>query len=175
MTVRKLTETDAERLAALLTDLSERDLTLIREDLSDPGLARRILGAPGYRWAAEGPDGALLGYATISRLPGWSNHVGELRLVVAEAARGQGLGAELAKEAMRSAFGDGVTKIVIELPTDAEGAVALFSRLGFTGEALLRDHLETDDGQKHDLLVLAHHAQDVMNTLTYTGIADELA
>ncbi|UQE74259.1 GNAT family N-acetyltransferase [Gordonia sp. PP30] len=173
MTIRKLTDTDGEALRTLWGSLSERDRTLIREDLTDPGLFDQLLAGSDYRWACE-DDGRLLGYATVHRLPGWSNHVGELRLVVSADARGRGYGAELAKEAMRSAFSDGVTKIVIELPTDAEGAVALFSRLGFTGEALLRDHLKTRDGDTHDLLVLAHHVEDGMNTMAYTGIADEL-
>ena len=174
MTIRKLKDSDAPALQALWSGLSERDITLIREDLSETQLIGQSIKS-GYRWAAEDEASTLIGYATVNRLPGWSTHVGELRLVVAEAARGKGTGAELAKEAMRSAFGDGVTKIVIELPTDAESAVELFTGLGFVGEALLRDHLRTNDGRTHDLLVLAHHAQDVMATMTYTGIADELA
>lgn len=175
MKIRHLTADDADKLVALYAGLSERDVTLIREDLNNRALLDDILASSEYRWAAEDDDGALLGYATITRLSGWSHHVGELRMVVSEAARGRGIGAELIKEAMRAAFGDGVTKVVVELPTDAEGAVALFSRLGFTGEALLREHYRTGDGQAHDLLVLAHHVQDGMDTMAFTGIADELA
>src|SRR3712207_7278458 len=38
-------------------------------------------------------------------------------------------------------------------------ALELFSDLGFTGEALLVDHIRDRSGQLRDLMVLAHHVR----------------
>lgn len=172
MTIRPLTSDDAAAVAAMFDGLSEQDVTLIREDLSD----RAGLDAdwPGRRWIDVDDDGTVLGYAALIPLPGWSSHVGELRLVVDGQARGRGIGAGLVKEALRTGIAEGRTKIVVELPTDAEGAVVLFNRLGFTGEALMRDHLRTRDGELRDLLIMAHHVADGLDAMSLTGVAEEL-
>jgi hypothetical protein len=69
------------KLTGLFGGLSERDLTLIKEDLIDPDAVRAWAGRPGQQWVAlDGSD--IVGYAAVRTLPEWSNHVGELRLVV---------------------------------------------------------------------------------------------
>ena len=44
--------------------------------------------------------------------------------------------------------------IAEELP-----AIAMFQAIGFQIEALLRDHVRDQAGKVHDLVVLAHHAE----------------
>lgn len=175
MKIRAMTIDDAGAMSRMLAGLSERDRTLIREDTGDRAAMEDVLRAPGQRIAAVGAHDELIGYATVTRLPGWSSHVGELRIVVREGARGSGVGAELTKQALRESFGAGLTKVVVEVPAASNGAVAMFARLGFTGEALLRDHLRDRNGELHDLIVLAHHAHIGMETFAFTGVADELA
>jgi hypothetical protein len=50
----------------------------------------------------------------------------------------------------------------------------MFSGLGFTGEALLRDHIRDGDGQLHDLVVLAHLVEESWSTLDAVGLADAI-
>jgi hypothetical protein len=50
----------------------------------------------------------------------------------------------------------GRRKLVVELAADQENALAMFSSLGFIGEALLRDHIRDRNGKLHDLVMLAH-------------------
>src|SRR3982750_3425570 len=53
-------------------------------------------------------------------------------------------------------------------------ALALFTDLGFTGEALLRDHIRDRGGELRDLMVLAHHVSDTWSGMDTVGIAEEL-
>ena len=96
-------------LNAFFGQLSERDLTLIKEDVADPDAVR-----------------------------GWR-------------------------------------KLVVELAADQEHALAMFGSLGFTGEALLRDHIRDRDGELHDLVMLAHFVDGAWASMETVGLSDELA
>ncbi|CAM3585693.1 N-acetyltransferase family protein [Tsukamurella ocularis] len=171
--IRTVTPGDEAALAAMFAGLSERDRTVIREDLTGPTTG--IADGPGLRWVATTEDGTVDGYAALTRLPGWSDHVGELRLVVGAARRGSGIGRRLVQEALRAGIAAGLTKVMIELATDEERVLTMFSELGFTGEALLRDHIRGRDGELRDLIVLAHHAHESAEAIGLIGVADDLA
>ena len=79
----------------------------------------------------------MTGYVAVRPLPGWSDHVGEVRLVVSPAPAGTGLGRELARRALVEAVAAGLAKLVVEVVAEQGAALALFTDLGFTGEALL--------------------------------------
>lgn len=172
--IRALAAGDEAALSALFAGLDERDLTVIREDMTDPaGLADLVQGR-GLRWIATADDGAVLGYASLNRLPGWSDHVGELRLVVGPASRGTGIGRKLVQQALKEGFAGGLSKVMIELATDEDRVLTMFSELGFTGEALLRDHIRDRNGELRDLIVLAHHAHESAAALGAIGVDDVL-
>jgi L-amino acid N-acyltransferase YncA len=173
-----------ERCDALLrffAALPEGDLTFIKEEVTDPDTVRSWASGPasGGRWVAveDGPDdtGEVTGYVAVRPLPGWSDHVGEVRLVVAPSSRGTGLGRELARRALVEAVGTGLSKLVVEIVAEQGAALALFTELGFTGEALLTDHIRDRTGQLRDLMVLAHHVRDTWAGMDTVGVADELS
>jgi ribosomal protein S18 acetylase RimI-like enzyme len=121
-------------------------------------------------------DGAeVTGYVAVRPLPGWSDHVGEVRLVVSPARRGSGLGRELARRALVEAVAAGLSKLVVEIVAEQGAALALFTDLGFTGEALLQDHIRDRGGRLRDLMVLAHHVGRTWEEMDTVGVADELA
>lgn len=171
ITVRRVEAGDETALAAMFAGLSPRDITVMREDLTGPTAA--LLSGPGARWVAVAEDGSVLGYATLTRLPGWSDHVGELRMVVGEARRGSGIGRRLVQEALRAGLAAGLSKVLIELAIDEERVLTMFNQLGFTGEALLRDHIRDRDGNLRDLIVLAHHARDSAEAVGLIGVAED--
>ena len=163
----------AVRLTELFGELSERDLTLIKEDLTDPDAVRSWAARPGQQWVAlDGQD--VVGYAAVRPLPEWSDHVGELRLVVHPARRRGGVGRALARHALIEAVRAGRRKLVVELAADQENALAMFSSLGFTGEALLRDHIRDRNGEVHDLVMLAHFVDSMWADMGAIGLLDEL-
>jgi L-amino acid N-acyltransferase YncA len=180
-------ELGPERCDALLRffeNLPEGDLTFIKEEVTDPDTVRSWAAGPasGGRWVAvddgaadDGSEGEVTGYVAVRPLPGWSDHVGEVRLVVAPSRRGTGLGRELARRALVGAVGSGLSKLVVEIVAEQGGALALFTELGFTGEALLTDHIRDRSGQLRDLMVLAHHVQSTWAGMDAVGVADELS
>jgi ribosomal protein S18 acetylase RimI-like enzyme len=175
-TVVPLTEARCEALVRFFADLPEGDRTFIREDVTDPDVVRGwAAGSPGVdRWVAVDDGDRVLGYVAVLRLPGWSDHVGEVRLVVAPAGRGAGLGRELARHAVVQALEAGLTKLVVEVVADQGPALALFTGLGFTGEALLVDHIRDRDGQLRDLMVLAHHVGATWAGMEAVGLPEAL-
>jgi ribosomal protein S18 acetylase RimI-like enzyme len=155
--------------------LPEGDRTFIKEAVTDADVVRTWTSgeARGRRWIVlDGDD--VAGYVAVIPLTGWSDHVGEVRLVVAPGRRGSGLGRELARHALVAAVEAGLTKLVVEVVADQTAAVGLFSALGFAGEAVLADHIRDRDGGLHDLMVLAHHVGDTWAGMATVGVADEL-
>ena len=108
------------------------------------------------------------------RLAGWSDHVGEVRLVVDPGHRGRGLGRALARWALAQALDCGLRKLYVEVVAEQEGAVAMFSALGFTAEGLLRDHVRDQAGDLRDLVLLAHPVDDQWAAMSAAGIDEAL-
>ena len=180
MSISELDAKHVEALTEFFLQLPEGDVTFIKEAVTDPATIRSWADRPGAatRWVArddsDGNDATVTGYLALYRLPGWSNHVGELRLVVHPDRRGTGLGRELARLGLSHALRTGLTKVIVELVADQEHALEMFLKLGFTGEALLRDHIRDRDGGLRDLVMLAHHVEATREAMTAVGLADEL-
>jgi ribosomal protein S18 acetylase RimI-like enzyme len=155
--------------------LPEGDRTFIKEEVTDPGTVRRWTSgeAPGRRWVTVDGD-AVVGYVAVVPLPGWSDHVGEVRLVVSADRRGSGLGRTLARHALVQAVEAGLSKVVVEVVADQAPVAALFTGLGFTGEAVLVDQIRDREGRLRDLLVLAHHVSGTWSAMDTIGVTDDL-
>jgi L-amino acid N-acyltransferase YncA len=175
VTVVRLGPERCDALLAFFGALPEGDRTFIEEEVTDPDTVRAWATdtGPGGRWVAVDGD-EVTGYLAVRPLSGWSDHVGRLRLVVAPSRRGSGLGRELARRALVEAVSAGLSKLVVEVVAEQGAALALFSDLGFSGEALLRDHIRDRHGELRDLMVLAHHVDETWAGMDAVGIADEL-
>jgi ribosomal protein S18 acetylase RimI-like enzyme len=177
MAVVELSPERCDALVRFFAALPEGDLTFIEEDVIHPETVRSWASGPASRgrWVAvQDGDDEVTGYVAVRPLPGWSDHVGEVRLVVAPSRRGTGLGRELARHALVQAVGSGLSKLVVEVVAEQGAALALFTELGFTGEALLVDHIRDRNGELRDLMVLAHHVRDKWAGMDAVGVADEL-
>lgn len=176
MPIEELGPNRCDALLRFFDQLPEGDLTFIREEVHDPETVRSWASGPGAggRWVAvEGDE--VTGYVAVRPLPGWSDHVGDVRLVVAPSRRGTGLGKELARHGLVQAVESGLSKLVVEVVAEQGAALALFTELGFTGEALLTDHIRDRNGRLRDLMVLAHHVRDTWAGMDTVGVADELS
>jgi ribosomal protein S18 acetylase RimI-like enzyme len=167
---------DVDALIEFFRAVPEGDLTFVKEDVADPASVASWVTQPGQRWLAlddGGDDQRIAGFAAVLPLTGWSDHVGELRLVVHPQRRRAGVGRELARHALANAVQAGLKKIVVELPVEQEHAIAMFSGLGFTGEALLRDHIRDRNGQLRDLVMLAHLVDETWATMVTVGLTED--
>ena len=97
----------------------------------------------------------VLGYATIERGHlRWTRHVAEIRVMVDVNVRRLGLGHVLLGIAFEGALADEVAKIVAQMTPIQAGARKLFEGLGFVEDAILSNHVESKDGERHDLVVM---------------------
>src|SRR5438045_6255072 len=71
-------------------------------------------------------DGKVVGCGTLVRDPlSWSPHVGEIRMVISQDVRGQGVGRALSQESCALAGGGGREQLEVEMAADQQGAGAL--------------------------------------------------
>ncbi len=176
MDVRPLAREHVGPLQEFFRRVPDSDHNSFAEDVLQPGLVESWLEEERPRRAvAVEDDGTVLGYVAVLPHVGWSSHVGSLRVVVDPAARGKGVGRELARYGLLASLEMGLTKTVVEVVADAVPAIGMFQALGYEPEALLRDHVCDKAGQKHDLVVLAHQVEGTWSGMATAGLEDELA
>ena len=157
--LRLMQADDAAAALDFAQSLAPHDLLFLQRDIRNP----RVVAA----WIEQIQAGSITsllleaerrihGCAAIVRdTLSWSPHVGELRIVVGEAARRTGLGRLLAQEAFALALSMGVGKVIARMTPDQRGAITVFEELGFRAEALLRDHVRDAVGVTHDIIILS--------------------
>ncbi|HXK33427.1 MAG TPA: GNAT family N-acetyltransferase [Dehalococcoidia bacterium] len=176
ITLRALSRDDVGAFLDFTQSLPDHDLLFLRTDITDAGVvadwldnveAGRIVTIIAAR------DGAVYGYGSLhlSNAP-WSQHVGELRVLISESMRGKGLGRALTEAIFAQALERGIEKMVAQMTIDQKGAIATFEELGFKAEALLRDHVKDRTGRKHDLLVYSHDVDAFRSQMDAYGMAE---
>jgi L-amino acid N-acyltransferase YncA len=172
--IRPPTADDLDALMDFFAGVPEGERAFFKEQVLDRPTVERWLTEDSGRRGIAVEDGQVAGYVAVVRLTGWSDHVGEVRLVVDPGRRGRGLGRALARFALAQALDCGLSKLYVEVVAEQEGAVAMFSALGFTAEGLLRDHVRDQAGKLRDLVLLAHPVEDHWSALASAGIDDAL-
>ena len=165
--------------AAVLTfaqSLPIHDLLFLRRDITQP----RVLAA----WVAQLAAGEIVSLlassayeilgctAVVRDEHSWSPHLGELRVLVGPAGRDRGLGRVLIQESFLIALGLGLEKLTAQMTADQTSAIAVFEEMGFQAEALLRDHVRDQSGEKHDLVILSHDVERFQSQMQAYGLTD---
>ena len=177
--VRHMRAGDEPAVLAFARALPPHDLLFLPRDITHPKVLEAWLheierGAITSLLAFQGAD--VVGCATIARDPlSWSPHVAELRVLVAGAARGKGLGRVLSTDAGELAVASGVEKLVAHMTPDQVGAVTVFETMGYRAEALLRDHVKDSAGVKHDLVILSLDVERFRARAAAYGLAEPQA
>jgi RimJ/RimL family protein N-acetyltransferase len=177
LTLRLMTPDDAALLHGFFCRIPAADLLFLRRNVTD----RRVID----QWAERVQrgsvvtvfglrDGRLVGEASLHlSSPPWSEHVGEVRVVVDQDTRLGGLGTLLTGEIFLIAVGRGIRKIVAEMTIEQKPAIAVFQKLGFSVEGLLRNHVRDQAGATHDLVLMGHDTQEFYEQMRAYGIAEE--
>jgi RimJ/RimL family protein N-acetyltransferase len=173
---RLMSRADEAAVLAFAQKLPTHDLLFLPRNISEP----KVLSA----WIQEiergdivsllaMKGGTVVGCGTLVRdRHSWSQHVGEIRMVVSQDVRGQGVGRALSQETFALALGAGLEKLSVQMTVDQRGAITLFESLGFKAEALLRDHVRDVDGKTHDIVVLGHNVAQVEAQMEAYGLPD---
>ncbi len=173
--LRQMTERDGEMIQEFARRLPKHDLLFMRRDITkSDGVSRWIdaiqRGAM-HTLLCEDDEG-LAGYSSIHLTElDWSAHVADLRVQIAQRARGAGLGRYLTREAFNMALSLGIEKVVARMTPDQTGARALFQELGFQPEALLKDEVRDPNGEYHDLLIMACNVETFLAQRHAFGVA----
>jgi RimJ/RimL family protein N-acetyltransferase len=167
---------DDAKVIAFANTLPEGDLLFMRRDIRQPKVVSAwtdLIGqgrlASLLAWSGEDVVGCA---ALIVDPLSWSPHVGELRVVVGRKMRGIGLGRVLIQEAFLIALSKGLEKLVAQMTVEQQGAIAVFESIGFRGEALMRNHVKSGDGRKHDIVLLSHDVVQSQAQMEMYGLAD---
>jgi len=175
MEIRHPTPEDLDALLDFFERVPESERTFFKEHVLDRSTVEGWLTTErGRRGLAFDDAGRVIGYVAVVRHSGWSDHVGDVRLVVDPQQRARGVGRTLARWALLQAVECGLTKLTVEVVVEQEGAVAMFGGLGFVAEGLLRDHVRDHDGQLRDLVLLSHAVADSWSAMETAGIDDAL-
>jgi RimJ/RimL family protein N-acetyltransferase len=149
--------------------LSEEDRLVLKDDVTTPDWLARFLGklVSGEATSLVARSGGkICGESTLLRnLNGWSRHVGEIRLNVASAWRGKGVGYALAAGVVKLAIDSGLEKMVAYMVESQTAARKTFERLGFRREAELIRHVTDIRGAKRDLLIYANDVSHIWTAM----------
>lgn len=167
--LRYMQPDDAPAMLDFARSLKAHDLLFLPTDITEieginAWVDDLLTGAVAAILAVSG--GEIVGFSSVARsATRWMRHIGELRVVVGEGARGRQLGRHLTAEAFRVAVDMGVTRMIAQMTLDQIAAIRMFRRMGFTPLALLHDHVIDDDGKRYDLIVMHQEVADFPGTL----------
>ena len=169
---------DIERIRTFFEALDGADRTFIHADVLREGVVEAWIkeaGASRERRHLATVDDDVVGYLAVLPESDWSAHVAVIRIVVRPSHRRQGIASALARHAVVTAARDGIKKLVVEVMSEQEATIAMFTGLGFEAEGILRGHLADMSGQSYDLLVLSHFVDELYETMTTVGVDREIS
>jgi ribosomal protein S18 acetylase RimI-like enzyme len=151
--------TDEPDVLRFARTLPPHDMLFMRRDIRNPKVLSawvREIGTENIVSVLARRDGDVVGCAAVVRdAHSFSPHVGDLRVLVSPTARALGLGRALVQESYLMALSMKLEKVTAQMTSDQRAAITVFEDLGFRVEALLRDHVRDQGGNKFDLVVLS--------------------
>ncbi|MGD8416733.1 MAG: GNAT family N-acetyltransferase [Pseudomonadales bacterium] len=176
-TLELMTSAEEAEVLAFARSLPPHDLLFLRRDITEPRVlaawVKQIESGEITSLIARDPEGRILGCtAVVMDEHSWSPHLGELRVLVAPAGKDRGLGRELIQESFLIALGLGLSKLTAQMTPDQTGAIAVFEEMGFTAEALLKDHVIDQAGEKHDIVILSHDVENAQSKMEAFGLTE---
>jgi L-amino acid N-acyltransferase YncA len=158
--IRPLGAEDQAALLAFGAALPHDDLRYLEDDFQNSEIITRLINAclaENWRQIVAVVGDTIVGYSAVRRLPGWSNHVADIVLLIDAQWRRRGLGSALAQAIFDAARELGVNKVIVEMLEAQQAGRAIFERLGFRVEGILSAHARDRVGQRRNLLILAYH------------------
>lgn len=161
ITIRALDERDRSALLAFGQSLPHNDWQYLEDDFRNPDIITRLVNAyQAENWrqiVAIDDHNVIAGYSAVRRMPGWSSHVADIKLIIADNWRRQGLGTVLARSIFDASRELGAEKIVMSIPEEQTAGQAIFIRMGFHFEGRLIDHVRDRSGGRHNIILLSYH------------------
>jgi L-amino acid N-acyltransferase YncA len=158
VTIRPLTSDDVDKSLAFFQSLSDEERAYLRVDVTDRKIvAERVnnVGLRDYRRLAAVVDDKIVADGAIElNTHGWERHIGELRLMVADAFQRRGLGMLMAEELYLAAAQEKLEEIIVKLMAPQKNARRMFQRLGFKEDVVIKDYVKDVRGRKQDMVIM---------------------
>lgn len=156
--IRPMRDDDLDRSLAFFQSLRPEDRAYLRYDVSRRDVvAERIRAMHSgriKRLVAVAEDAIIADAALELESPGWTEHVGEIRLIVASRHQRKGLGMLMARELYSVAAKVKVEEIIVKMMRPQVAARLIFRKLGFHEETLLPDYVKDISGRRQDLILM---------------------
>jgi L-amino acid N-acyltransferase YncA len=163
VTFRRMCPGDKEIFRSFMRSLPAKDnyylLVDVRSDQAIDRWAEEVESGHTLGVIALDADHRMIGYCSVdtNELP-WNRHTGEIRMSVALAYRGYGIGRALANQVFAMARAHGLEKIWSRMAAGQMASQNVFESLGFRAEAVLSDFVKNEDGLTEDLVIMSYDA-----------------
>jgi L-amino acid N-acyltransferase YncA len=170
ITLRILTQKDAAAIVLFFLTVPEEERNFLRYDVTDMEALKGWFGGP--NWEEVFPvaavlDGDIVGIAVLQGYrTAWFAHIGNFWMIVNQDLRGRGLGRIMANEMFTLAAELGMEKLSAEVRADHLYAIRIFKQMGYQHEGALTDYIKDQDGQTHDLLIMACNIKEFFRRLS---------
>lgn len=167
--IRNMKENDLEKSFAFFQALSNKDRLYLRVDVTNKELVKKRIRDMKYknilRIVATLPNSIIADGALEFEDHGWEDHVGELRLIVANRFRRKGLGILMANELYSLAAKQGIEEIVVKIMKPQKDAQCIFKRLGFHHDITLPSSIYDLNHMKQDLIIMRCKLKELWSEL----------
>lgn len=175
--LQAMRDDDLERSLDFFLSLKEKERRFLRMDVTRKknvkkridqiklGHVRRIIATHKDKIIA---DGAL----ELSQ-HGWEEHIGEMRIIVADDYQKKGLGMIMARELYYLAAAEKLEEIVVRMIRTQTGAKKIFRKLGFHEEIILPNQVKDMKGRSRDLIIMRCNLKELWKEMeTFFQISD---
>lgn len=156
--VRAMKYDDIELSLDFFESLKEKERRFLRMDVTRKGNVKKrieqIKSGQVRRIVATCKDKIIADGALELSHHGWEEHIGEMRIIVADDFQKKGLGMIIARELYHIAASEKLEEIVVRMMRTQIGAKKIFRKLGFHEEIILPDHVKDLKGKSHDLIIM---------------------
>jgi RimJ/RimL family protein N-acetyltransferase len=165
VTLRLMVREDEDKLLRFFRSVPDEDRIFLADDVTNRAVIRKWVRELDYERVlpilAE-KDGDIIADCTLrTNRMGWMRHVGEVRSVVALEYRRRGLATLIISRLIEHAVLMGLDKIVFRAMDTQVGAIKAMEALGFTKEAVLKDHVTDLRGRPHNLIILTNYVAEL--------------
>ncbi|TAL16529.1 GNAT family N-acetyltransferase [bacterium] len=155
--LRPMTSEDTGKLAGLFKSIPDSEALFLKDDIRNKKVIKGWTDNIDFNKVMPlmaCVEDRIVGDCSLHLGTGSGRHMGEIRILLAEDFRGQGLGSAMILEMEEVARRLGLIFLKGEVLLDQIGLVKAFRRLGFDLRCTLDDYFIAPDDSTHDVTIL---------------------
>jgi RimJ/RimL family protein N-acetyltransferase len=158
-------EEDRDALLRFYRELPKEAQLYLKDDVTNQMILDRLIEHihDGLALMIVARDGDKIVAETTQHFihHGWSRHVSELRPLIRNEYKGNGIGQPMIREQIEVASEMGLDKVIVRLLQVQRERRRTLEHLGFVKEATLRDHATDLTGKRHNMIIMSCHVSEL--------------